>query len=193
MLISANLFAAQFTINPMGNLTYSPQITNATIGDTIHIGASNTHPAVEVSMATYNANGNTPLPGGFGLHSSNFDLVLSNVGTIYFVCNNHHGSGMKGQIVVTAAGVHDIIEVNDIKFLSNPSLNGHIAVKNTLQKSGVLYLYNILGKLQRVERLNGEESQVIDVDLPAGNYLCKFILEGNWTRTEKLIITDQMN
>ena len=193
ILMSAVSYAAQFTITPTGNLTYSPMVTNATVGDTIHMIASFTHPVVEVSQATYNSNGNTPLPGGFGFHTATFDLIVTNAGTIYFVCDNHNSSGMKGQIVVTASGVNEVTNANNVKFLSNPSRNGRVNVLNTLGKPGLLYIFNMLGKLQLTEKLTGVTDQVISVDLPSGNYLCKFILEGNWTRTEKLIISDQLN
>lgn len=191
LLIAGSLSATQFTVTPTGNLTYSPMVTNASVGDTIHFIASGTHPVLEVSQATYNSNGNMALSGGFGQHSSNFDLVLTNVGTKYFVCNNHHSSSMKGQIVVTASGVSQLASTgSDVKFLANPATNGHINVMNTLEKKGMLYIFNMLGKLQHTDKLNGEANQVIDVELPSGNYLCKFILEGNWTRTEKLIISE---
>ena len=35
-LFTVNVFATQFTVTPTGNLTYSPMITNATVGDTVH-------------------------------------------------------------------------------------------------------------------------------------------------------------
>src|SRR5436190_12390939 len=90
LLTCSKLFAAHFTVTPLGSLTYSPSVINASVNDTVTIGASGTHPPVEVSQATWNANGNTPLAGGFGLHSTTFDIILTTPGVIYFVCNNHH-------------------------------------------------------------------------------------------------------
>ena len=187
------LQAAVFTINPTGNLTYNPAMINASVGDTVIINASGNHPVVQVSQSTWNANGNTPIGGGFGPSSSAVTLHLMNAGTIYFVCNTHHGSAMKGQINVTAAGVSELSSLNFVRITTNPSTNGEIKVVNTLSKSGTLYIFNILGKLSVTKQLNSDLNQVIDVDLPAGNYLCRFMMEGSWTRTEKLVISTSLN
>lgn len=193
ILIYGRIDAAHFTIVPTGNLTYSPMTTNASVGDTVTITASGTHPAVEVSQSTWNANGNAPLSGGFGFHSTTFNITLTTVGTIYFVCNNHNSSGMKGQIVVTASGVSELSANNLVKILANPSTNGQLQVMNTLGKIGTLYIFNMLGKLQSTNLLQSDATQLIDINLPNGNYLCRFVMEGNWTHTEKLVVTEGAN
>ena len=193
ILAGSNINAAHFTITPTGNLTYSPTVTNASVNDTVTIIASNLHPAVEVSQSTWNANNSTPLPAGFGFHSSTFDVILTAPGTIYFVCDNHAGSGMKGQINVTLSGVTELSTFNIARLFVNPSTNGQVQVLNTMGKKGTLYIYNMLGKLQSANVLSNETKQVIEIDLPNGNYLCRFMMEGNWTRTEKLDVTEGTN
>ncbi len=61
--------------------------------------ASN-HNAVEVSQATYNANGTTALSGGFSVPFSGEKKGGLSTGTHYYVCTNHASFGMKGQVIV---------------------------------------------------------------------------------------------
>ena len=185
--------ATIFTDNPTGSLTYNPATTNGTVGDTVIINASGNHPVVQVSQATWNANGNTALAGGFSVSSTAVTIKLTTAGTIYFVCNAHHSSGMKGQINVIASGVTELSSLNFVKISNNPASNGEVRIVNSLNKPGVLYIFNMLGKLMVTKNLNSDANQVIDVDLPEGNYLCRFIMEGNFTRTEKLIISNNLN
>jgi hypothetical protein len=58
------------------------------------------HTVVEVGQATWNTNGNTPLPGGFSLPGGGGMIVLPAAGTHYYVCGIHYSMGMKGTITV---------------------------------------------------------------------------------------------
>ncbi len=82
--------------------TFSPSTITINPGDDVNFNLDVIHDAVEVSQSTWNANGNTPLAGGFQL-SFGGGLVPSSklgVGTHYYVCSPHASSGMKGTIIV---------------------------------------------------------------------------------------------
>ena len=79
---------------------FSPSTLNIALGDTVEFSIGTAHNVLEVSQATWNANGNTPLPGGFSLPFGGGTLMLQNSGTYYYVCEPHAGGGMKGTITV---------------------------------------------------------------------------------------------
>ncbi|MEP7323137.1 MAG: T9SS type A sorting domain-containing protein [Saprospiraceae bacterium] len=87
---------------------FSPVNTTIVLGDNVSFVMGNSHDAVEVSMATYNANGTTPLSGGFSIPISGSGVVTSSkltLGTHYFICTPHVASNnMKGTIVVMNSG-----------------------------------------------------------------------------------------
>ena len=94
-------YAATVTVVSVGN-TFSPSTINVSVGDSIQFNITNAHDVVEVSMATYNANGNTS-NGGFTLPFGGGNLNGLAAGTYYYVCTPHAAGGMKGTITVTAA------------------------------------------------------------------------------------------
>jgi len=94
--------AARVTITSPG-LTFSPASVTINQGDTVVFSITASHNAVEVSQATYNANGTTALPGGFSLPFGGGILTGLSVGTHYYVCTPHAGAGMKGIIIVNPA------------------------------------------------------------------------------------------
>ncbi len=100
--ISTSAFCTIWTINTSG-FTYTPATTNILFGDTVVFTIGGSHDAREVSLATWTANGNTPLPGGFQTAFGG-GIVLPaqlSVGTHYFVCTPHASMGMKGTIIVS--------------------------------------------------------------------------------------------
>jgi plastocyanin len=90
------------TIHTVGNngFSYSPMNLTIQAGDTIEFQLSSTHNAVQVSEATFNANGATPLAGGFSVGFGGGQIVLTEPGTYYYVCTPHASFGMKGTITV---------------------------------------------------------------------------------------------
>lgn len=100
------LQAATHNITIIGN-SYNLSSLLVNIGDIVNIQASGIHPCVQVSQSDFNANNATPVAGGWGTNTSNFQITITNANTIYFVCSNHVFSGMKAQIVVTATPVSD--------------------------------------------------------------------------------------
>ena len=101
--VSTSAFCTIWTINTSG-FTYTPATTNILFGDTVVFTIGGSHDAREVSLTTWNANGNTPLPGGFQTAFGGGMVLPAQlaVGTHYFVCTPHAAMGMKGTIVVSA-------------------------------------------------------------------------------------------
>ena len=100
--VSTSAFCTIWTINTSG-FTYTPATTNILFGDTVVFTIGGSHDAREVSLTTWNANGNTPLPGGFQTAFGGGMVLPAQlaVGTHYFVCTPHASFGMKGTIVVS--------------------------------------------------------------------------------------------
>ncbi|HLF13400.1 MAG TPA: plastocyanin/azurin family copper-binding protein [Bacteroidota bacterium] len=94
--------AIKHTVTTSG-FTFSPATLTITDGDTVVFVLSGIHDAMEVSQATWNVNGSTPLAGGFSVPFGGGEIVPSGTGTHYYVCENHVLSGMKGRIIVDPA------------------------------------------------------------------------------------------
>jgi plastocyanin len=80
---------------------FVPDAVDIAVGDSIEFTTGSSHDVVEVSKTTWDANGNTPLAGGFSVGFGATKTVLfDKAGTYYFVCTPHAGMGMKGTITV---------------------------------------------------------------------------------------------
>jgi plastocyanin len=123
LLFGTGLFATDHTIVTAG-FTYSPSTLAAAIGDNVTIVASGNHPTTQVSQETWDGNGTTPLPDGFGTNTSSFTFTIEEAGTIYYVCDNHVGAGMKGQINVSTVGVDEYVDEVNVDFGAMPITDG---------------------------------------------------------------------
>jgi plastocyanin len=125
-----NANATKRTISISG-FTYSPAVLTANLGDTITISASNSHPLLQVSKATWVAKGTDPLSGGIPLSSKNYTFTLTKADTIYYICVAHVEFGMEGKIVVAqSSGVVPVQTENlSVSIFPNPvSSNGKIKI-----------------------------------------------------------------
>lgn len=102
IIVCSLCFAATTTVSNSG-LTFSPANITITQGDTVLFTLAGSHSAIEVDQTTYNANGNTPIGGGFTTPLGGGTVTGLSVGVHYYVCSIHFGSGMKGTITVNAA------------------------------------------------------------------------------------------
>ncbi len=98
-LFPSPLPATKHTVTFSG-LTFSPATITITEGDTVVFTLSGIHNALEISQATWDANGTTPLSGGFSVPFGGGEAVPSGTGTHYYICENHALSSMKGRIIV---------------------------------------------------------------------------------------------
>ncbi len=100
-LVSIAGFSTTWTVVNSG-FTFSPATITITQGDSVNFALQSMHTATEVNLSSWNTNNNTPLSGGFNTPLGG-GLILPaqlGVGTHYFVCTPHAGSGMKGTIIV---------------------------------------------------------------------------------------------
>ena len=91
--------ATTHTVTNAG-FTFSPSTLTIAEGDTVVFSLAGTHNALEVSLTTWTANGITPLPSGFSTPFGGGTVTGLTAGTHYYVCQNHAGLNMKGQIIV---------------------------------------------------------------------------------------------
>jgi plastocyanin len=95
ILISAFIFysglalALSVTISYSG-LTFVPDSVSIHPGDTVIFTLPSFHNALEVSQATWNANGNKPLPGGFFVPTGGGQVTGLTTGLHYYVCSIHN-------------------------------------------------------------------------------------------------------
>ncbi len=144
--------------------TFSPSTLTINAGDTVVFTLESIHNAVEVTQATWNAGGTTPLPGGFGVDFGGGTVVITQPGLHYYVCQNHAPYGMKATITVNAvtgvAATGSGIPKAYVLHQSYPNpFNPSTSIRYELpsESSVLIRVFNILG--QPVATLvNGIES-----------------------------------
>jgi len=158
-------------------------------GDSVMFTLESTHNVVEVSQATWVANGNTPLPG-FSLPFGG-GLLLSaqlTAGIHYYVCCPHASGGMKGIInVQSTSGISENQSV--VSVYPNPSsrmiqfeLSGF-----QIDKSNSLHVYNLQGAKMYEAAVSNEKFNVDLSNLSGGIYFVK-IFDGEAILTKKIMI-----
>lgn len=193
-IIAVSMKATSYTVTISG-FSYSPATLTVTVGDVVTISASGTHPLAEVSQTTWNAAGNTPLSSGFGVKTSAYTFTIISATDIYYVCQNHVGSGMKGMITVSTVGVKEQNNaVSNINIFPNPAKDKLSVKFNSLdQVILTAKLYSICG--QEVECLVANKEfnaglNTINFDLkniPSGVYFMQ-LNAGSYKVTKKIIV-----
>ena len=123
LLCSFAGFSATWQITNV-DLTFSPSSVTIESGDDVNFSITSIHFVVEVDQATWNANGATPLPGGFSTGFGGGAISASRLaaGNHYYVCGVHYSLGMKGIIIVSAAtGISENNEQLKISVFPNPA------------------------------------------------------------------------
>jgi len=172
-LTTAVVFPATRTISSVGT-SFSPATLTITVGDDIIFSLASAHNAVEVSQATWNANGSTALSGGFEVAFGGGTVSASflTVGTHYYVCQSHVSSGMKGTIIVqNTTGIEDRSMPPGFSVYPNPA-HTTLTVDEAENNSGnKLYISDMTGRI--VETIKpDQEITTIDISgLPNGTYL----------------------
>ncbi|MFN6039594.1 MAG: T9SS type A sorting domain-containing protein [Bacteroidota bacterium] len=163
--------SAIVTVNNSG-FTYTPANITINLGDTVNFSISSSHNAVEVSQATYNANGSTALPGGFSIGFGGGTLTQLTVGTHYYVCTPHAGMGMKGTITVVNNNTGTSLTQNlnlHLKVFPNPA-NDKIGINYSMNMNGkvAVRLFDLTGKMVALlfddERVAGSHYENITLD-----------------------------
>ncbi|HLG33746.1 MAG TPA: T9SS type A sorting domain-containing protein [Bacteroidia bacterium] len=151
LLLSTGLtgFCTTWTITNSGT-TFTPSSITIILGDSVEFVIAAAHNAVEVSQATWNANDNTPLPGGFQVPFGG-GLVLPaqlGEGVHYYVCNPHAPDAMKGIIMVqNNVGIAENHLQTTISFYPNPVTEVlNININNASDEFSVARLTDVAGK-----------------------------------------------
>jgi len=102
-------------------LVFNPSNITITVGDYVQFVLGSIHNAVEVSQATWNANGTTALSGGFSVPFGGGMVTPANLpaGTHYFVCQAHASMGMKG--IITVVGTSWTVSATNTQLAFTPS------------------------------------------------------------------------
>lgn len=183
LLLSAICFiqlAVYSKIHVIGNAgtTFSPDEIAITEGDTVQFTLESVHNAVEVSKATWDANGATSLSGGFSVAKGGGTVLPAKltVGTHYFVCTPHASMGMKGIITVNSAnGIAENKALSPISIFPSPAVD-FITVKGS-NTMGIAYsIIGMDGKQVLSGKLNYQETSITLNGLAAGTYY--FMAEG---------------
>lgn len=187
--------------------TFSPSTLTIASGDTVIFSIASIHNAVEVSQATWNANGNTPLAGGFSLGFGGGQVIPNQPGTHFYVCQPHASMGMKGTITVTpVTGVHRDGEEHPNEFIldqnyPNPfnpvtSVRYQIPVESRV----TVTVHNLLGQVVATLldgiQSPGDQSVVWDAkDMASGMYFLRMEAKsvaqpvGTFTYVRKMALT----
>ncbi len=172
-LTTAVVFPATRTISSSGS-SFSPATLTITVGDDIIFNLESAHNAVEVSQATWNANGSTALSGGFEVAFGGGTVSASflTVGTHYYVCQSHVSSGMKGTIVVqNITGIEDRSLPPGFSVYPNPAHTSITIAAEENNSGNNLYISDLAGRI--VATINPDQGKItVDISgLARGTYL----------------------
>lgn len=169
LLLSYGGFATQHVITNSGN-SFSPDEILVNIGDTVVFNLSTSHDAVEVSEATWNANGTTS-NGGFSLPLGGGMVVMQSAGMHYFVCTVHASMGMKGKIEVSDLSVAKIeYAPEQIRIFPNP-VEDKLSIRG-MKDIDIIEIYDVTGStIYRSVAQNGlGEAEISVAELVPGLY-----------------------
>jgi plastocyanin len=166
--------ATKYIITSTGT-TFSPNLIQIYPGDTVLFNLASMHNAVEVSQATWEANGNTS-NGGFMLPMGGGTLINLGIGMHYYVCVPHASLGMKGRIeVLNPVDIKEYTKPTGFSVFPNPFKNAiqiSYLVSDTHKDN--IEIYNLAG--QTVYKISGKqegEMNTLNLDLgflPDGIY-----------------------
>ena len=172
-------FSATVNITNAG-FTFSPANVTINLGDDINFQLGGSHNAVEVSKATFESGGNTPLPGGFSVEFGGGTVTADKLtaGTHYYVCSPHASLGMKGTItVLNTTGVAQYEPKDGISVYPNPSGgNFQLRISNPrISKEFDVEIFNVVGAkvYSKPELVQQHVFNIEAADLPKGTYILK--------------------
>lgn len=99
------------TVSTNSTNRFSPETLTVDVGDVIAFNVGAGHTATQVTQATWDTNGATPLPGGFDFQPGTHTYTVRSAdegATLWYVCQNHASMGMKGRIVVRGPATHTV-------------------------------------------------------------------------------------
>lgn len=136
--ISANTSTRHIVRNQ--GFTFTPNDITVSVGDTVTFSIGGSHDVVQVTMAEWESNGNTPISNGFSTPFGGGNVVFNTIGTFYYVCTPHASLSMKGIVRVVPVSKPQVptVEVKNqgLTYVPNDiSVNPGDTVKFTLDRS----------------------------------------------------------
>jgi len=176
LIAGTTAFSTTWTVTNSG-FTFTPDTIIINVGDSVNFSLESMHNAIEVSEATWMANDNTPLAGGFGLALGG-GLVLPvnlTLGVHWYVCSPHASSGMKGVIIVIdATGLNESLKQEYFSAYPNPASN-LLTIKTNMNAIGSpYYVYDQSGRQVMSGTLTELTTNIKIDQLANGVYLMQF-------------------
>lgn len=168
--------------------TFTPATITITIGDDVNFTLDDIHNAIEVNESTWNANGSSPLTGGFQtpLGGGLVQPSQLGIGTHYYVCAPHASSGMKGIIIVqNATGIQENQLLSDFSVYPNPAHNSLTIKASNHFIDSEFSITDPTGRRVFVGKLEDETMPVDITNLKQGIYLVQ--IEGKRRQFVKVI------
>ncbi|MBK8226664.1 MAG: T9SS type A sorting domain-containing protein [Flavobacteriales bacterium] len=179
-------FTVQSQVINQSNFSFNPNLLTVQAGTEITINIGATHTFTQVSEATWNANGNTPLGGGFNFNSGTHQLTLTVPGTYYYVCVPHANMGMKGRIVVEVnTDVADAEPVPQSLVFPNPA-DRFLIVEGT-QGGEMAQLFDAQGR-EVLRHAVAAEGRLDVTSVPAGAYVLRLNDQRGGLLTEQRVV-----
>ena len=169
----SNSFSTSWIITNSGN-TFSPSSLTIVVGDDVTFNLETLHNALEVSQATWNANGTTMLAGGFqtGFGGGQIQASQLGVGTHYYVCTTHASQGMKGTIIVqNVTEIEDNILPAGFSIYPNPSAVSLTLKANEAEIGSGYYITDLAGRIVGSGVFDAETATIDISYLARGTYL----------------------
>jgi plastocyanin len=157
-------------------MTFSPSSLSIHEGDSVNFVIASIHDALEVSQSTWDANGTTPLAGGFSVPFGGGKVFPDKltVGTHYYVCTAHVSFGMKGTITVTSSSGVQSLQVSPVLHVYPNPAASTLNVQLADHPSGSDFTVSDLeGRDVLKGRLEGLQSQVDISMLRPGMYMIR--------------------
>lgn len=173
VLSTSGSYSTSWTVTNSGN-TFSPSTITIVAGDDVIFNLESAHNAVEVSQATWNANGSAALAGGFQTPFGGGTVTAGQlgIGTHYYVCTPHASLGMKGTIVVqNATGIEEHRLPAGFTIYPNPSQISLTINSNDEEIGSGFYIADMSGR-KVVSGIIENNMTIIDIgNLARGTYL----------------------
>ena len=176
---------------------FNPSSLTITAGDHVHIlwdnSVTNDHSFTQVDQAVWNANGDTPLPGGYdfgvGTLMPGTDFTITPTASVWYVCTFHASMGMKGTITVVGnIGIEEPTAQDRITLEPNPA-NALVTVIAPGDAPLMIQLFDATGREAMNSALNADRT--IDIRaFVAGIYFMDIrTQEGTLLSRQHLVIT----
>lgn len=166
-LIVSTCSAIVVTINQTNN-TFTPSITNVSVGDVIHfVWSSGTHNTTSVSVPTDAATWNAPLTSA----NTTFDYTVAVAGNYAYVCTFHSPNMAGGFQATTPTTVEAVANVVS-DFTAGVDFNTHtvhVNIDNATPSNSILRLIDITGR---------EVAVLLDSQLGIGKQSFHFDMSG---------------